>query len=31
VYHAALEDGAGEREALEKVVDHLIDDTQFGL
>jgi carboxylate-amine ligase len=31
VYHSALEGGAGEREALEKVVDHLIDDTQFGL
>jgi carboxylate-amine ligase len=31
VYRSALEGGAGEREALEQVVDHLIDDTQFGL
>jgi len=30
-YQAALDDGAGEREALEAVVDHLIEDTMFGL
>jgi carboxylate-amine ligase len=30
-YHAALEDGATEREALEAVVDHLIVDTLVGL
>jgi carboxylate-amine ligase len=31
VYHAALEAGSGEGEALEAVVDHLIEDTLFGL
>jgi hypothetical protein len=31
VYHAAVDGGAGEREALETVVDHLIEDTLFGL
>jgi carboxylate-amine ligase len=31
VYHTALEEGAGEREALEAVVDHLIEDTLHGL
>jgi carboxylate-amine ligase len=31
VYRAALEGGVGEREALEAVVDHLIEDTMFGL
>ena len=31
VYHSHIEAGAGEREALEAVVDHLIDDTLFGL
>jgi carboxylate-amine ligase len=31
VYHAAVEAGSGEREALEAVVDHLIEDTLFGL
>ncbi len=30
-YRAALEDGAGEREALQTVVDHLIEDTLFGI
>jgi carboxylate-amine ligase len=31
VYRAALEGGVGERQALEAVVDHLIEDTMFGL
>ena len=31
VYHAALESGASEREALMAVVDHLITDTMYGL
>jgi len=31
VYHRALEEGASSREALEKVVDHLIVDTTTGL
>jgi carboxylate-amine ligase len=31
VYHTAVKGGAGEREALEAVVDHLIEDTLFGL
>jgi carboxylate-amine ligase len=31
VYHTALEEGAGEREALEAVVDQLIEDTLHGL
>jgi carboxylate-amine ligase len=31
VYHTALEAGAGEREALEAVVDHLIQDTMEGI
>jgi carboxylate-amine ligase len=31
VHRAALEAGAGDREALEAVVDHLIEDTMFGL
>lgn len=31
VYHAALESGASEREALMAVVDHLITDTLYGL
>ena len=31
VYENARDDGAGEREALEAVVDHLIDDTMYGL
>lgn len=31
VYRAALEGGVGERQAMEAVVDHLIEDTMFGL
>jgi carboxylate-amine ligase len=31
VYRAAVEAGSGEREALEAVVDYLIEDTLFGL
>lgn len=31
VYENARDEGAGEREALEAVVDHLIDDTMYGL